>query len=335
MREFNLGRLNGRYVVSWWEGTGPDRKRRRYRLEALTLGDAQREALDVIRQKTVKGEDATVESLWTAYRAEKEGRRVSAAMAFEWKSIGPHFGYLRPDQITTEICRDYTATRRKSGIQDGTIWTELGHLRSVMNWAEGHGLIKRAPRIERPSKPAPKDRWLTRQEVARLLAASTGHIRLAVLLMLSTAGRIGAILELTWDRVDFDNGIVNLRTGDTTTRKGRAVVPMNAGLRAALQEAREHAITNNVVEWNGEPVKSIKVGFAAAVERAGLDDVTPHTLRHTAAVHLAAAGVPMQKISQYLGHSNTAVTERVYARFAPDHLRDEASMLDFTGSLNP
>ena len=66
------------------------------------------------------------------------------------------------------------------------------------------------------------------------------------------------------------------------------------------------------------------------MRRAKLDGVTPHTLRHTAAVHMAAAGIPMAQISQYLGHSNTAVTERVYARFAPEHLTDAANVLNFT-----
>ena len=53
-------------------------------------------------------------------------------------------------------------------------------------------------------------------------------------------------------------------------------------------------------------------------------------LRHTAAVHMAEAGVPMTRISQFLGHSNTGITERAYARFAPDHLRDAADVVDFT-----
>jgi integrase len=85
-----------------------------------------------------------------------------------------------------------------------------------------------------------------------------------------------------------------------------------------------------VVEWAGERIASIKTGFNAAVKAAGLEKVSPHVLRHTAAVHLAAAGTPMSKISQYLGHSNTQVTERVYARFAPDHMQNEADILDFT-----
>lgn len=59
-----------------------------------------------------------------------------------------------------------------------------------------------------------------------------------------------------------------LRAFRHAPRKGRAVVPMNAGLRAALSAAREGARTDYVVEWAGEPVKSIKTGFYAAVEAA-------------------------------------------------------------------
>lgn len=171
---------------------------------------------------------------------------------------------------------------------------------------------------------------MTEAEIGRLLAVPKAHhIQLAILLMLSTAGRVGAILELTWDRVDFERGQINLRSTETGPRKGRAVVPMNDGLRAALSVAKAAAMTGTVIEWAGEPVKSIKTGFKAACTAAKLQGVSPHTLRHTAAVHLVAAGTPMQKVAQYLGHSNTSVTERVYGRYAPDHLREEATILDF------
>ncbi|WP_337958143.1 tyrosine-type recombinase/integrase [Ketogulonicigenium vulgare] len=67
------------------------------------------------------------------------------------------------------------------------------------------------------------------------------------------------------------------------------------------------------------------------VGRAGLTDISPHVLRHTAAVHMVAGGIPMSKVSQYLGHSNTIITKRVYGRFAPDHMRDAADILNFGG----
>jgi integrase len=325
--EYRLGRLNGRWVVTWWEGG----KRQRYRLKASSRADAEREAIDKIREKTAPQTHRTVDDLWEAYRREKQGRRVASAMEFEWRAMKPHFGHLRPDQVSVDTCRSYTDKRRKAGKHDGTIWTELGHLRTVFRWAADSRLIDHAPKVERPPKPAPKDRYLTSEEIDRLLATPMAHhIKIAILLMLSTAARVGAILELRWSRVDFERGQIDLRSSDIGPRKGRAVVPMNDGLKAALQTAKAGALTDFVIEWAGEPVKSIKTGFNKAVKDAGLKKVTPHVLRHTAAVHLAAAGVSMSKISQYLGHTNTSVTERVYARFAPDHLRDEAAILDFT-----
>ncbi len=321
--EYRIGRLNGGYVVTWWV----DGKRRRYRLDAQSRAEAESEAITVVKRELVGDSKITIGDLWEAYRKEKEGRRIAVTMGFEWKMMKPFFGNIKPLQLTVDHCRAYTATRRAMGKSDGTIWTELGHLRTVLKWS----LKGNAPNVERPAKPAPKDRWLNDAEIGRLLAVPKAHhVQLAILLMLSTAGRIGAILELTWDRVDFERETVNLRTTAIGPRKGRAIVPMNAGLKAALSFARGAAQTDHVIEWAGKPIKSLKTGFRSARLAAGLGkEVNRHTLRHTVGVHLAGAGSDMSKISQYLGHSNTSMTEKVYARFAPDHLREEATVLDF------
>ncbi len=322
-----LGRLKGRWTVSWDEGG----RRRRFRLEAGDDKGAEREAIDRYRLEQI-GRDTrvTIGEIWESYRAEKQGRRVADAMRLEAAQIGPRFFHLRPDQISVAMVREHIAARRAAGRGDGTIWTELGHLRTALRWAEARRIIAHAPPIERPPKPAPLDRWLTREEIDRLLRCDAApHVILACRLMLGTCARPTAALELTWDRVNLSRRTVDLRLDAVGPRKGRAVVPIGAGLAAALSEARRAALTDHVVEWCGAPVRSIKTGFASAMRAADLDDVTPHTLRHTAAVHLAAAGVPMARIAQMMGHSSTSVTERVYARFAPDHLRAEAEILDF------
>jgi integrase len=91
----------------------------------------------------------------------------------------------------------------------------------------------------------------------------------------------------------------------------------------------EGRTSDYVIEWAGKPLASIKRAFREACVRAKLSkDVTPHVLRHTAAVWMAEAGVPMDEIAQFLGHTDPRITYRVYARFSPNHLRKAASALD-------
>nr|WP_145398592.1 site-specific integrase [Paracoccus sulfuroxidans] len=328
MQQFRIGRLNGRYTVAWNLADG---RRRRFRLEARTRKEAEAEALDVIRKETMTASEGTVADMWPLYLAEREGRSASSTMRSTGKTLLPAFGHLRPDQITVQDCRDYGQQRMDAGKSQGTVWTELGHLRIVLNWAAKKGLIEKAPLIELPPKPAPKDRYLTRAEAIRLVnAEAEPHVQLAIKLMLGTAGRQGAILDLTWDRVDFRRHTIDLRVEGGGPRKGRALVPMNPMLHEALTEAKAAALSDYVIEWHGKKVQSIRKGFSRAVANAGLKDVGMHTLRHTAAVHMVEGGTDIAEVAQFLGHSNPSITFRVYARYSPTHLRRAASILDFS-----
>src|SRR5690606_16530749 len=127
---------------------------------------------------------------------------------------------------------------------------------------------------------------------------------------------------LTWDRVDIERRMIQLRNPfDRDRRKGRATVPVNDTLLTALQEAQRGALTPFVIEWASEPVKSIKRGLKAAGAAAGRPDVSPHMLRHSAAVWMAEGGHSMAEIAQFLGHDDERTTARIYARFSPTHLR--------------
>jgi integrase len=333
MSDYRVGRLLGGYCITWADPTVPS-GRRRYRLKATTVEAAHAEARALFVDLTGPTSLATVAEVWEAYRKDKEPRAIATTMKHTGKAVLAHFGALDPVRITAEDCRAYTARRRAQGRSDGATHTELGHLRMALSWAAkpGRRLIPEAVEIERPQKPDPKDRWLTRPEVDKLLAAATApHIRLAIVLMLSTAGRVGAILELTWDRCDFAEGTINLRLHADQPRKGRAIAPMNRTARAALLAAREGALSDHVIEWGGEPVRCILRGVKAAARRAGMPEVSPHCLRHTAAVWMLSAGHPIGQVSRLLGHSNTATTERVYAKYTIDSLRDAAEVLEIGG----
>lgn len=259
-----------------------------------------------------------------------DGRAVVGTMKHTWKALKTRFGGIEAEAITVADCRAHIEERRKAGIKDGTIHTELGHLRMVLLWAKKQRLIEEVPAIERPSKPEPKDAYLSKDEARRLIdAASAFHVRLAIKLMLGTGARNEAAMQLTWDRVDFERRMIQLRNPfDRTRRKGRATVPMNDTLHEALTEARKGALTPFVIEWAGSQVKSIKKGLKAAGAKIGRPDVSPHMLRHSAAVWLAEDGHSMTEIAQFLGHDDIKTTTKVYARYSPVHLRKLADSLN-------
>ena len=326
MPEFKLQRFRGGWAIAAYEG---GKRVSRRSLGASDATEAARE-FERLKREAMTPVAPTLAQVWPRYIEDRAGRAIAENMRMTGNLILPMMGTTRADAITISQCRAYTAKRREHGRKDGTIHTELGHLRIVLRWAEKHGLITKAPAIDRPSASPAKDDYLTRQDFARLVeGCSAPHVRLFCHLAIATGGREAALLQLTWDRVDFNRGLIFLgKVQAIRPQKGRATVPMTSALRAALSEAQTGALSPYVIEYGGKPIAKVKTGLIAASQRAGLAKVTPHMLRHSAAVWMAQDGVPMGEIAQYLGHSNPAVTARVYAVYSPDFLRRAALSLE-------
>lgn len=272
---------------------------------------------------------------------ERDGKLVES-FRNNWKALKPHFGAslvsdLMNSRISEEACRNYTQHRINQGRSQGTVWTELTRLRSALNWAKKRKVIPDAPYIWIPTKPEPRDRVMTVDEVIRLIDASSSvpHLRLFVVLAITTSARTAAILELQWTRVDFDAGTINFREKQAANpltkrvRKARALVPMTDEARAALSAARLVALTDNVIEWDGRHVLKIRKSFTAAVKRAGLGpDITPHVLRHTVLSWLDDEGIPMERISKLAGHRDLETTRKIYAKPSVNTLREAAEVID-------
>lgn len=325
MPDWRITRLRGEFVLTWDDPAGI---RRRYRLGTDDRQEAERRAPARYAELT-RSSSTTVADLWRGYETDMAGRAVVGTMKFTWRAMEKRFGPMEGEAITIDDCRAHVEERRKAKIKDGTIHTELGHLRMVLIWAKKKRLIGEAPPIERPAKPEPKDAHLTKDEARALMeAANAPHVRLAIMLMVGTGARNEAAMQLTWDRVDLDRRMIQLRNPfDKARRKGRATVPMNGRLFEALEEAKRGALSPYVIEWAGSPVKSIKKGLKAAGVAINRPDVSPHMLRHSAAVWLAEDGHSMYEIAQFLGHDDVKTTTKVYARYSPTHLRKLADSL--------
>jgi integrase len=152
-------------------------------------------------------------------------------------------------------------------------------------------------------------RVVSQGEEERLIRNAAPFMQDLIRFGLNTGLRVGEIFSLRWSSVDLQKGILNIlaqKTGKMRT------VPLNTEARNVL-EAWAVGRKNDFVFYNhetGKPFVDLKVGFALACRKAGLSDVSWHTLRHTFASRLIDRGVDIVTVQQLLGHSTVTVTMR-------------------------
>jgi integrase len=270
-------------------------------------------------------QEPTIAYLLDRYKQERGAyMRAPEALKNGLLMLLPFFGNLLPSHVTNQLFRQFAEKHKH--LSPSTIVRRLGILKAALRYAEGNRWIAPLPPLRMPvSGSPPRDIWLTRVQVAKLLDnAKSDHISLFIKMAVFTGARSGAILELTWQQVDFENRIINYGKG--WGNKKRAVVPINDELMAALQKARSASQTDYVIEFSGKGVMSIKAAFRRLCQDCGIK-ASPHVLRHTAATWLVMEGVPLREVARLLGNSE-AMVEKVYGKHSPDYLRRAVSALN-------
>lgn len=309
----------------WWTESGTTRSAStwtRHQAEARAFLDR----FLIGRHQPVVSEAPTIAEILTAYSAGRRQRlRAKETLDYSIAPLKKHLGNLIASDISDRTAEDYAKTRARA---NGTIIRELGVLRAGLHWAERHKLIDQAPKFIMPvAHPPAKDDWITRDDATKLVeACRVPHLRLFVIIALATAARSGAILDLTWDRVDLEKDRIDFGQGHG--KKRRAVVPIGtARLRDELAAAHQARSCTHVVEYHGKPVNSIKNGFKDAADRAGVR-CTPHTLRHTAITWMVMQGVDFRKVARLVEDTERTI-EKVYGHHSPDYLRAATEALNF------
>lgn len=316
MSDYTIQRFRGAWAVVYYDADG---KRVRRRLYAADRPGAEAEA----RRRWREGGDSpwTVGRIVEAYMdaREADGIASTSRQRDAWKAMKGFWATVDPKLIDREMARDYVRRRNRA---EATTRYELSMLAVALRWAAKQKLIDKAPEVWRPAAAERQLRHLTRTQFARWFKdVKAPHARLYVRLAIYTMARPSAILELTWDQVDWDHATINLNPpGRKQTKKRRPVVPLNEEAMESLREAHKGAQSEYVIERGAQPIGSIKKAFQAASARAGIR-VTPYMLRHTGAVWSAEGGVSMAELAQYMGHDDDRTTQKHYARFSPDHLR--------------
>lgn len=321
----------------WYVLYGPELKRR-VSTGTRDSGEAGQYLADFVKgSQAPKVQSPTLAFLLDQYAA-GHGPEVRApgALAYGVTALKRHLGTTRPENLLPPDLKNYAKARKAEGVGPGTILREMGILRAAGEWGIAHKTItaEQWPRkIKSPvRKPKGKEIWITRAQAPGLIGAcQMPHLRLFVKLGLMTLARSGAILELPWTGPDGAAQVMLERRlidyGEGWGNKRRAIVPINDELLADLLAARRQATTNFVIEYHGKPVRWIKNGFQAAVERAGLPDtITPHVLRHTGCTWLVEAGVPYEEIGKMAGDT-AEVIESTYGHHSPGFLRRASDAL--------
>jgi len=321
--EYTLTLHRGKLALTFRDGNGKSRR--------ISTGTADRGRAEAIARELWQRISAPaterIGDLWPRYVADrKKDGVISERYRVHQLALESHFWHRIGTVIDREDCRAYYKARKDLGYSDSTIRTDLALLRACLRWRYGD----EAPNIWLPPASPSRERWLTKDEARKIVdAAKSPHIKLFIILGLATGARGNAILDLQWSRVDFHHGTIDYRPpGRVQTNKRRTVVPMNATARKALLEAYKARQTDFVIEYNRESVKSVKKAIERLAKATNIK-FSPHVLRHTCAVWMAQADVPMQKISQYLGHTSLAMTSEVYARYSPSFMVDAGQAAEF------
>ena len=250
-------------------------------------------------------------------------------------ALVPILGPLPLSKLSGEVCRRYCKARNRA---PGTVRKELGTLRAAIRHAHREGYCTGAPGVWMPPKPAARDRWLTRDEAAKLLRAAyrnpkAKHLARFILVAVYTGTRSDAIMRLRFmpstegGHVDTGAGVLYRRAeGARETKKRTPTVPIPRRLLAHLRRWERQG-ARYVIEIDGQRVGSLKTAWRTALAASGVDHATKHDLRHTAVTWAMQRGADKWAAAGYFGLS-LDMLEQVYGHHHPDHLRSAVEAME-------
>ncbi len=320
MRIFKRGKY-------WWIDFTYRGRRYRYSLRTTQKKIAE-EILRDTESKIARGEflgeveDVPFEEFLDHYLAIT--RRQKSPKGFEQdlnasKHLRKYFGGISLSLLTPESIERYKTYRLSTGVKPVTVNRDLQVLRAMLNKAVRWGYLRENPMktVKLYPEPPSRVRYLSQDEIRRLLKVSKGYLRVLIYLALTTGMRKGELLSLTWKQVDLLNGYVHLE--ETKTRRRRSI-PLPPETVEILESWKAHRAPRDPGK-RVFPVKDFKRSWRTALKRAGIEDFRFHDLRHTFASHLVMSGVDLRTLSELLGHKTLRMVQR-YSHIGDEQMRD-------------
>lgn len=351
-------------------GRGADGKLKRYTVYGKTRQEVA-EKLAELSLKAAKGllpiPEAITFAEWANLWLERKAKEVRPKTAHAYRQdLAPvirEIGHLRLQAIRPvhlraafDRLRDKGLSRR--GLQKGLLLT-----RALFRDAQKLELVLRNPAESLEEKlppPRPVAKVLAPEQVPAFLEAAKGErLYPALYLILATGLRRGEVCALKWEEVDLEGWSLNVRA-NRITLKGRALESLpktERGFRTvhlspdavevlkAWKRVQEEERARAGDAWEntgyvftnplGLPIHpdTLNRTLRRVCDKAGLPRLRVHDLRHTHATLLLRNRVPVEVVSEKLGHATPAFTLAQYRHILPEERRQYAlSLADLVGS---
>lgn len=216
---------------------------------------------------------------------------------------------------------EFTAAEQEKftkGLSWATARRYLGQVHTALVWARKRGEIGPVPeKVKVAGNDRAGARPLKVDELRALCEAATHPWqRMFLAIAIATAQRPAHVLELTWDRVDFELGVIDFQDpGRRRTKKVRPTVPMPPTLQAYLLERRS---LGPVVQYAGRRLAGHRTMFDKLAAAAKVDG-TAYGIRKAAATYMRRNGIPEMDLKGMLGHRLGGMTDR-YAHVDPQFM---------------
>jgi len=312
----------------------------RRHIEALTLAPAVAEAVTV--------EDAGQRLVERLEALGRKRSHLEAVRSHLRQHIGPFFDGCTLESVERRDVEAFMAAKRREGKAPKSILNYVGTLHSILAFGQDRGWCRSNPAklAEKPKPPeAAEIRFLDEPELEALLRAVPDDVLGAVerplyLAAAMTGARQGELLGLRWGDVDWTASKVRIRRawvrgemGTPKSRRGSRAVPLAQRLAVELErhyQASRYQSDSDLVFGHpllGVPLDRSKVlkRFKATLRAGGVRAVRFHDLRHTFGTRMAAAGVPMRTLQEWMGHRDFKTT-LIYADYMPG--QHEAELVD-------
>lgn len=273
-------------------------------------------------------------------------QKKQTALLLWWKE---QIGHLLLSDLTSSViaeCRDQLlteTTQRGSLRSSSTTNRYLSALSKTLSVAVNEWEWLDDSPIRKVSKPAEgkgRERYLSKEERQRLLGEckNSRNINLfpIVSIALITGMRFGEIVNLRWENLNFERGIITLletKNGEIRyvplTKEAEIIFKDCNSLGTAVQSLVFPPSKNTRVK----KVISIREAFEAALKRAEIEDFRFHDLRHTAASYMAMSGATQGELMAILGHRTPVMTKR-YSHYSQDHLKVMMERTSLNDKLN-